>query len=53
MPRVRWCDRPYEKTETSVLWLDRATWRLRGRVDLSSPGTHTKIFSLLALEPGR
>ncbi|MDI1443605.1 hypothetical protein [Polyangium sp. 6x1] len=49
MPRYRWCDRPIETTETSVLLIDRATRQLVSRVGLDDPGRHPKIFSLLPL----
>jgi hypothetical protein len=50
-PRHRWCDRPFEGTETSVLALDRGSGRLRARVDLRRFGTEAKLFALLS-EPG-
>lgn len=49
MPRYRWCDRPFEETETSVLRIDRATGRLAGRVALDEGARHPKIFSVLPL----
>ncbi len=47
MPRHRWGDRPFERTETSVLCLDRASRRLVARIDLTDPVRHSKLFSLL------
>ena len=47
MPRVRWCDRPFEGTETSVICIDRATGRLAGRVELDDRARHPKIFTIL------
>lgn len=49
MPRVRWCDRPFEETETSVLWIERATGRLAGRVVIDEPARRPKVFSVLPL----
>lgn len=49
MPRYRWCDRPLELTETSVLAIERATGRLTGRVALEEAARHPKIFSVLPL----
>jgi hypothetical protein len=47
MPRVRWCDRPFEQTETSVLCIERTTRRLARRVEIEGGGGHPKIFSVL------
>lgn len=47
-PQYPWRDDPPGATETSVLWLDRATGALRGRVDLTDGARRTKIFSVLA-----
>jgi hypothetical protein len=49
MPRYRWCERPFEETETSVLCVERATGRLAGRIELEDGGRHPKIFSVLPL----
>jgi len=49
MPRYRWCERPFEETETSVLCIERATGRLAGRVELEDGGRHPKVFSVLPL----
>ncbi|UQA58612.1 hypothetical protein [Polyangium aurulentum] len=49
MPRYRWCDRPFEETETSVLAIERATGKLARRVELDGEGRHPKIFSVLPL----
>jgi hypothetical protein len=47
MPRHRWCDRPFEETETSVLAIERATGRLAARVELADGARHPKVFSVL------
>lgn len=47
MPRYRWCDRPFEETETSVLYIERATKRLVGRIELDDRARSPKIFSIL------
>jgi len=47
MPRYRWCDRPFDQTETSVLIIDRATHSLVGRVDLRACGQRSKLFDLM------
>lgn len=47
MPRYRWCDRPYEGTETAVLCVDRRTGALLSRVDLTDRLRHSKLFSIL------
>jgi hypothetical protein len=47
MPRHRWCDRPFEETETSVLSIERATGRLASRVELDERARHPKIFTIL------
>jgi len=49
MPRERWCERPFEDTETSVLCIERATGRLAQRVVLDGVARHPKIFSVLML----
>lgn len=49
MPRYRWCDRPFEETETSVLCIDRVTGRLARRIELDEGARHPKIFSVLPL----
>ena len=46
MPRYRWCDRPFEATETSVLCIERRTGKLAARVRLEGD-RHAKIFSVL------
>lgn len=47
MPRVRWCDRRFTDTETSILCVARETGALVGRVDLSDPQRQSKVFSIL------
>lgn len=47
LPRHRWSERPATGSETSVLWIDRAQGTLRGRVDLTDPARHSKIYSIL------
>jgi len=47
MPRVRWCDRPFEATETSVLVIDRSSGRLEARVPLRDLGRKPKLFSIV------
>lgn len=49
MPRQRWCDRPFELTETSVLCLDRSSGRLLSRIDLTDAQRHAKLFSILPM----
>jgi len=49
MPRYRWCDLPYDKTETSVLAIDRETYKLVYHIDLSKFGSHPKVFELIEL----
>lgn len=46
-PQYAWRSDPYDRTETAVLWLDRATGRLRARVRYDDPSRHTKVFALL------
>lgn len=46
-PQYAWRDDPRERTETSVLWLDRVTGALRGRVGYEEPHRRAKVFSLL------
>ncbi len=45
-PQYAWRDFPYEQTETSVLWLERETGRLMGRV-LFDGERFPKVFALL------
>ncbi len=45
-PRFAWRDTDYARTETSVLWLDRRSGSLRGRIDLTE-SRHAKVFALL------
>jgi hypothetical protein len=47
MPRYRWCDRPFDQTETSVLIVDRATHALVRRIDLRAHGQRAKLFDLM------
>lgn len=47
MPRVRWCERPFSETETSVLCVERRTGTLVARVDLGDPQRQSKVFSIL------
>jgi len=49
MPRQRWCDRPFELTETSVLCLERASGKLLARIDLTDTQRHVKLFSILPM----
>lgn len=49
VPRYRWCDLPFEATETSVLCFERRTGRLAARVLLDDGARHPKIFSVLRL----
>lgn len=49
MPCYRWCDLPYDKTETSVLAIDRETYKLVYHIDLSKFGSHPKVFELIEL----
>lgn len=47
LPRHRWCERDPRGSETSVLWIDRRSGRLLGRVDLTDAARHSKVYSLL------
>lgn len=49
MPRHRWCDRPIERTETSILLIHRQTGTIEQRVSLSDGKRHAKLFSVLPL----
>ncbi|MEM9489131.1 MAG: hypothetical protein AAGC55_08300 [Myxococcota bacterium] len=49
MPRYRWCELPFEETETSVLCIERETGRLSQRVVLDDAARHPKIFSVLLM----
>ena len=51
MPRHPWASREPEGTETSVLMLDLADGHLLARVDLTEPGRHSKLYSILPMEP--
>lgn len=51
-PQYHWRTDDPKSSESSVLWLDRVTGHLRGRVDLSDPVRRTKIFSILAPKGG-
>lgn len=46
-PQYAWRSDPYERTETAVLWLERATGRLRGQVRYDEPDRHAKVLALL------
>lgn len=46
-PRFAWRAEPHDRTETAVLWLDRASGRLRASVDYDDPSRHPKLFALL------
>lgn len=48
--RSRWCDRPFEETETAIVAIDRRTHREVARVDLSGFGTLPKMFGILPLK---
>lgn len=50
MPRYHWADREPEGTETSVLLLDLSDERLLARVDLTDPGRHSKVYSILPVD---
>ena len=47
MPRQRWCDLPFDETESSVLILDRSDGSLLHRVSLDGLGGHPKVFGIL------
>lgn len=49
MPRHRWCDRPVETTETSLLVFRRSTRKLEQRILLRDGSRQTKIFSVLPI----
>lgn len=49
MPHDRWCDRPIEGTETSILLIRRSTGKLERRVLLGDTKRHAKVFSVLPL----
>jgi hypothetical protein len=46
-PQYVWRSDPYERTETTVLWLEHATGRLRAHVRYDELDRHTKLFALL------
>lgn len=46
-PQYAWRSDPHERTETAVLWLERATGRLRARIRYDEPDRHAKVFALL------
>jgi hypothetical protein len=46
-PQYAWRSDPYDGTETAVLWLERATGRLRSQVRYEEPDRHAKVFALL------
>jgi hypothetical protein len=43
----RWANRNPEGSETSILLVHRSNGRLVSRADLSNPGRHSKIYSIL------
>ncbi len=45
-PRFAWTGRPFQETETSVLWLNRSG-ALLAQVDLTDRSRQSKVFSLL------
>lgn len=47
LPRHRWSEREPRGSETSVLWIDRRTGDLLGRVVLTDHARHSKLYSLL------
>lgn len=47
MPRHRWCQRPFEGTQTTVLMLRKATGELLAEANLNAFGQHPKLFSIL------
>lgn len=50
LPRFTWAARDPEGTETSILLLDLSDGRLLARVDLTDPGRHSKVYSILPAE---
>ena len=50
MPRYRWCDLPFDTTETSVLGLDPHHGKLLAHVDLGAFGAQPKVFSILHIK---
>lgn len=46
-PQYPWRSDPHDRTETEVLWLERATGRLRSSVRYSDPDRPPKVFVLL------
>lgn len=48
MPRYRWCDRPFDKTETAVVAIDRKRGDLVAHVPLAEFGARPKLFDLEA-----
>ncbi|HEX4417715.1 MAG TPA: hypothetical protein VH165_07440 [Kofleriaceae bacterium] len=46
-PKYVWRTECYERTETGVLWLDRASGRLRAWVGYDDSSRHAKLFALL------
>ena len=47
MPRERWCARPFNKTESSILLLERGSGQLVACRRLDDFGGHPKVFSIL------
>ncbi|MEQ1736952.1 MAG: hypothetical protein ABL886_11195 [Rhodoglobus sp.] len=47
VPQYAWRPEPRELTETSVVWLERGTGQLRGRVAYEDAGRPAKVFALL------
>lgn len=49
MPPMGWTDRDLERTETSILAIDRRTLKLMARVDFRAFGQAPKLFGMLEL----
>jgi hypothetical protein len=49
MPRYRWCELPFENTETSILAIDYESKKLLYHVNLNDFGLHPKIFDLIEI----
>lgn len=47
--RNRWCERPFEQTETAIVAVDRSSGREVARVDLSGFGKLPKMFGILPM----
>ncbi len=49
MPRYRWCERPFEGTQTTALLLHKHTGEFIAEANLNDFGKHPKLFSLMGV----